>query len=85
MWQTSTIDDATYRNADGSLSGFSGAAVWSSPALDRNRNLLYVSTGNNYSGSPAVVDAGAPLPDGDHVESIVASISTRAPFAGRSE
>jgi polyvinyl alcohol dehydrogenase (cytochrome) len=72
LWQTSTIDDATYRNADGSLSGFSGAAVWSSPALDRNRNLLYVSTGNNYSGSPAVIDGGTPLPDGDHVESIVA-------------
>jgi len=72
LWKTPMIDDATYRNADGTLSGFAGAAVWSSPTLDRNRKLLYVSTGNNYSASPAVVDAGAPLPEGDHVESIVA-------------
>ena len=72
LWQTSMIDDAAYRNADGSLSGFAGVAVWSTPAVDRNRKLLYVSTGNNYSASPAVVDAGAPLPDGDHLESILA-------------
>jgi polyvinyl alcohol dehydrogenase (cytochrome) len=72
LWRTPMIDDATYRNGDGRLSGFSGAAVWSSPTLDRNRKLVYVSTGNNYSASPAVVDAGAPLPDGDHVESVVA-------------
>ncbi len=72
LWQTPMIDDATYRSGDGKLSGFAGAAIWSSPTLDRNRKLLYVSTGNNYSASPAVVDAGAPLPPGDHVESIVA-------------
>ncbi len=72
LWQTPMIDDATYRNADGTLSGFAGAAVWSSPTIDRNRKLLYVSTGNNYAASPAVVDAGAPLPAGDHIESIVA-------------
>jgi polyvinyl alcohol dehydrogenase (cytochrome) len=72
LWQTHMIDDATYRNGDGTLSGFAGVAVWSSPTLDRNRKLLYVSTGNNYAASPAVVDGGAPLPDGDHVESIVA-------------
>jgi polyvinyl alcohol dehydrogenase (cytochrome) len=72
LWQTPMIDDATYRNADGKLSGFAGAAVWSSPTIDRNRKLLYVSTGNNYAASPAVVDAGAPLPAGDHIESIVA-------------
>jgi polyvinyl alcohol dehydrogenase (cytochrome) len=72
LWQTHMIDDATYRNRDGTLSGFAGVAVWSSPTLDRNRKLLYVSTGNNYAASPAVVDGGAPLPDGDHVESILA-------------
>jgi polyvinyl alcohol dehydrogenase (cytochrome) len=66
------IDDATYRNGDGTLSGFAGAAVWSSPTLDRNRKLLYVSTGNNYAASPAVAEGGAPLPEGDHVESILA-------------
>jgi polyvinyl alcohol dehydrogenase (cytochrome) len=72
LWQTHMIDDATYRNGDGTLSGFAGAAVWSSPTLDRNRKLLYVSTGNNYAASPAVAEGGAPLPEGDHVESILA-------------
>src|SRR5450432_4140691 len=72
LWQTPMIEDAAYRNGDGTLSGFSGAAVWSSPTLDRKRKLLYVSTGNNYSATAAVTDAGAPLPNGDHVESIVA-------------
>jgi polyvinyl alcohol dehydrogenase (cytochrome) len=65
------IEDATYRDSDGTLSGFSGAAVWSTPTLDRNRKLLYVSTGNQYSAPAAFVDGGA-LPKGDHVESIVA-------------
>jgi polyvinyl alcohol dehydrogenase (cytochrome) len=72
LWQTYTIEDGTYRNADGTLSGFAGAAVWSTPTLDRNRKLLYVSTGNNYAAPAAVVDGGAPLPAGDHVESILA-------------
>src|SRR5579872_4770795 len=35
------------------LSGFAGAAVWSSsPALDRKRHQIYVTTGNNYAGPP---------------------------------
>ena len=72
FWQTPMIEDSAYRKADGTLSGFAGAAVWSSPTLDRKRKLLYVTTGNNYAASAAVVDGGAPLPDGDHVESIVA-------------
>jgi polyvinyl alcohol dehydrogenase (cytochrome) len=72
LWQTPMIEDSAYRNADGTLSGFAGAAVWSSPTLDRKRKLLYVTTGNNYAASAAVVDGGAPLPSGDHVESIVA-------------
>jgi polyvinyl alcohol dehydrogenase (cytochrome) len=71
VWQTPTIDDATYRNADGTLSGFTGVSVWSTPTVDRKRKLLYVTTGNNYT-VPASVDGGAPLPAGDHVESIVA-------------
>ncbi len=72
LWQTPMIEDAAYRNADGTLTGFSGAAVWSSPTVDRNRKLIYATTGNNYSVSVAVADAGAPLPAGDHIESIVA-------------
>ena len=72
LWQTPMIDDATYRNADGTLSGFTGVAVWSTPTVDRNRKLLYVTTGNNYTVSTAMLDGGAPLPPGDHVESVVA-------------
>ena len=29
--------------------GPSGAGIWSAPTLDPERNLLYVTTGNNYS------------------------------------
>ena len=51
LWKTSMIDDATYFQADGKTpSGYAGAAVWSgTPALDRKRHRLYVTTGNNYS------------------------------------
>src|SRR5690606_6274853 len=41
------------RNAVGTqLWGPSGAPVWSSPAVDDQRNALYVTTGNNYSDPP---------------------------------
>jgi polyvinyl alcohol dehydrogenase (cytochrome) len=44
QWRTYTISD--------SAAGFTGAAVWSSsPAVDRKRKQLYVTTGNNYAGS----------------------------------
>ncbi|MEM7467717.1 MAG: PQQ-binding-like beta-propeller repeat protein, partial [Pseudomonadota bacterium] len=40
----------TGKNANGrAMWGPSGAAVWSSPTLDPKRNVLYVSTGDNYS------------------------------------
>lgn len=32
------------------LVGPAGAAIWSSPALDTKRNVLYVATGNSYTG-----------------------------------
>jgi polyvinyl alcohol dehydrogenase (cytochrome) len=73
VWQTPTIDDAVYRNADGSLSGYAGAAVWSgTPTVDHKRSVVYVTTGNNYSVAPDQADSGAPLPDGDRIESILA-------------
>jgi outer membrane protein assembly factor BamB len=72
LWQTPMIEDAVFRNAGGSLAGFSGAAVWSTPAVDRNRKLLYVTTGNNYSTPAAYSDGGTPVPAGDHLESILA-------------
>jgi polyvinyl alcohol dehydrogenase (cytochrome) len=37
--------------------GPSGAGTWSAPTLDRARRLLYVTTGNNYTGMTAHTDA----------------------------
>jgi polyvinyl alcohol dehydrogenase (cytochrome) len=69
-WQTYMIDDATYKNADGSLTGWSGVAVWSGgPTIDRKRKQIYVTTGNNYS---TPTPEPATLPAGDHIESILA-------------
>jgi polyvinyl alcohol dehydrogenase (cytochrome) len=70
-WQTPMIEDSVFFKADGKTrTGYAGAAVWSgTPTVDRNRHLLYVTTGNNYA-----IPSGAPktLPAGDHCESIVA-------------
>ncbi|KAA8533005.1 hypothetical protein F0562_032878 [Nyssa sinensis] len=49
-WQTYTLPDN-----GGKLGGYSGAAIWgSSPAIDTNRKLVYVATGNLYT-APAEV------------------------------
>lgn len=40
----------------GQPGGYSGGAVWQSPAIDRERGLLFVGTGNNYT-APADVEA----------------------------
>ncbi len=37
--------------------GPSGAGTWSAPTLDRTRGLLYVTTGNNYTGQTPMSDA----------------------------
>jgi polyvinyl alcohol dehydrogenase (cytochrome) len=52
VWKTWTIGEPqrTSRNAVGAqLWGPSGAPIWSSPAIDPQRNAVYVTTGNNYS------------------------------------
>jgi polyvinyl alcohol dehydrogenase (cytochrome) len=53
VWKTSTIAEQatpTRKNAVGTqLWGPSGAGVWSSPAIDAARNVLYATTGDNYS------------------------------------
>ena len=53
IWKTYTIaEDArpTTKNAIGTqLWGPSGAGVWSSPAIDAQRNVIYATTGDNYS------------------------------------
>jgi polyvinyl alcohol dehydrogenase (cytochrome) len=52
IWKTYTIDapKATKKNKSGVQEwGPSGAPIWSSPAIDAKRNVLYATTGDNYS------------------------------------
>jgi len=52
VWKTYTIDEPkkTKKNAKGTqLWGPSGAPVWTSPAIDPRRGVLYATTGDNYS------------------------------------
>jgi polyvinyl alcohol dehydrogenase (cytochrome) len=58
--------------------GYTGGAVWSStPVIDRETGLLYVTTGNNYSvprgtcRAPGRQNCAKPADD-DHIDSIVA-------------
>jgi polyvinyl alcohol dehydrogenase (cytochrome) len=57
IWKTYTIDEAphpTTKNKSGTqLWGPSGAPVWSAPAIDTKRGVLYATTGNNYSDPPS--------------------------------
>lgn len=54
LWQTFTIDELakpTRKSAQGvQYFGPSGAAVWSAPTADLKRRVIYVATGNNYTG-----------------------------------
>jgi polyvinyl alcohol dehydrogenase (cytochrome) len=56
IWKTYTIPETprqTAKNAAGTqLWGPSGGGVWSTPALDPERNRIYVTTGDNYSNPP---------------------------------
>jgi polyvinyl alcohol dehydrogenase (cytochrome) len=53
VWKTWTIDEpakATTKNKIGTqLWGPSGAPIWSTPAIDSKLNVVYVTTGDNYS------------------------------------
>jgi polyvinyl alcohol dehydrogenase (cytochrome) len=57
VWKGYTIPEAprpTKPNAMGTqLHGPSGAAVWSAPTIDVQRQALYVATGDNYSDPPS--------------------------------
>jgi len=57
IWKGYTIAEAprpTKRNGSGTqLYGPSGAAVWSAPTIDVQRQRLYVATGDNYSDPPS--------------------------------
>jgi polyvinyl alcohol dehydrogenase (cytochrome) len=55
IWKTYTTDEPrpTTRNRIGTqLWGPSGAPIWTSPAIDEFRNVVYATTGNNYSDPP---------------------------------
>ena len=61
VWRAYTLDAAqpVRKNAIGvQLWGPSGASIWSSPALDPERNSMYVTTGDNYS-DPASLTSDA--------------------------
>ena len=61
VWRGYTLDAAQpiRKNAIGvQLWGPSGASIWSSPALDPERNSMYVTTGDNYS-DPASLTSDA--------------------------
>jgi polyvinyl alcohol dehydrogenase (cytochrome) len=62
IWKTYTITDPPSRRAKNSagtqLWGPSGAPIWSSPAVDLQKNVIYVTTGNNYTG-PATTTSDA--------------------------
>jgi len=53
LWKTYTISEEahpTKKNKNGvQLWGPSGAPIWSSPTIDVKRNVMYVTTGDNYS------------------------------------
>jgi polyvinyl alcohol dehydrogenase (cytochrome) len=53
LWQSYTIQQQPHplrKNPQGvQLWGPSGAGVWSAPTIDRQRGVLYVTTGDNYS------------------------------------
>jgi polyvinyl alcohol dehydrogenase (cytochrome) len=62
IWKTYTIPTEPQRRGTSTtgvpLWGPSGAAIWSAPTVDSRRGLLYVATGNLYSG-PAHASANA--------------------------
>jgi polyvinyl alcohol dehydrogenase (cytochrome) len=57
LWQSYTIPQAPVpvrKNAVGTqLWGPSGASIWSSPSVDLERRMIYVTTGDSYSDPPA--------------------------------
>lgn len=63
LWQTYMVDKPIYRgmNAAGHKNfGPSGIALWNSPAIDEQRGVMYIATGDNYS-TPATSNSDAVL------------------------
>jgi len=52
VWKTYLVDEpkrTTKNKAGAQLWGPSGVPVWSTPVIDTRRNIVYVTTGNNYT------------------------------------
>jgi len=65
-WLVTETPQRTGTRPDGVASfGPSGAPTWSAPTIDSSRGLLYVTTGNNYTGQTAMSDAVVALRLGD--------------------
>jgi polyvinyl alcohol dehydrogenase (cytochrome) len=57
-WLVTETPERIGETADGvPIYGPSGVGTWSAPTLDRERGLIYVTTGNNYTGQTAFSDA----------------------------
>lgn len=55
--------------------GFSGVAIWgSTPVVDTKRNSVYITTGNNYKVSQAVLDCNAPGKTPEEVKACVSAV-----------
>ena len=65
-WLVTETPQRTGTRPDGVASfGPSGAPTWSAPTIDSSRGLLYVTTGNNYTGQTEMSDAVVALRLGD--------------------
>ena len=65
-WLVTETPQRTGTRPDGVASfGPSGAPTWSAPTIDSSRGLLYVTTGNNYTGQTSMSDAVVALRLGD--------------------
>jgi outer membrane protein assembly factor BamB len=50
VWQTYTLPEAgPIQGEEGAVFGPSGASIWSTPTFDDELNLIYATTGNNFS------------------------------------
>ena len=59
--------------------GFSGCSIWgSTAAVDKKRNTVYVTTGNNYSVPQAILDCAAAGGTPDHIRSCVMAVDGSA-------
>jgi polyvinyl alcohol dehydrogenase (cytochrome) len=65
-WLVTETPERTGTRPDGVASfGPSGVPTWSAPTIDTSRGLLYVTTGNNYTGQTNMSDAVVALRLGD--------------------